>query len=261
VSNAPPTYTIAAGDLLSVEVFGMKDLDRRGRVLGDGTLPLPVVGGVPVAGLTPTQAEKAIGDALVRNGLLRSPQVLIVVEESALRQVSMQGAVRRPGLYPLVRPRSLLEMVSEAGGFDTNFDPRQKLLILRRAADGRQQRIEIDGARLLDYGDPALDALLQPGDVVVAPAAQQLEVYVSGAVQRPGPIKFLSSAGMSVLRALTAAGGPTERARLSNVRIIRRKADGGQQTITVDVAKVRKGKAEDVLLQDGDTVVVLEWFF
>ncbi|HVS02617.1 MAG TPA: polysaccharide biosynthesis/export family protein [Thermoanaerobaculia bacterium] len=253
-------YAIAPGDLLAIEVFGMPELNRKTRVLADGRIALPVVGRIRIAGLTPLQAEQAIGEELVRQGLLRSPQVLVVVEEGASRQVSIQGAVRRPGIYQMARPRTLLEMISEAGGLADTFDSGQDILILRQGPGG-QERYGIDGSRLMDFGDPALNVPLQPGDLVLVPAAEQQEVFVSGAVNRPGPVKFLSSSGMTVLRALTTAGGPTERARLGNVRVIRRLPDGTQETLELDVGKIRRGRAEDVPLRNGDTVVVLEWFF
>ena len=64
-----------------------------------------------------------------------------------------------------------------------------------------------------------------------------------------------------VRAAITAAGGPTERARLGGVQIIRRHEDGSEERFELDVKKIRKGKLEDFPLQRGDTVVLREWFF
>ena len=74
-------------------------------------------------------------------------------------------------------------------------------------------------------------------------------------------MEYLSSEGITVLQAITAAGGPTERGNLGNVTILRRLADGSETRTVVNVKKIRKGKQQDVPLERNDTVIVGEWFF
>ncbi len=154
-------------------------------------------------------------------------------------------------------------MLGEAGGLLERDHERagQTIRVLRTAADGSRQSLEIEVERLVRQGDLTLDINLEPGDVVLVPHASRLRVYVTGAVQRPGPVEFLTSEGITVLQAITAAGGPTERSNLKKVHVLRRREDGSQERIRVNIKAIQRGKAEDLVLQKNDTVVVGEWFF
>ena len=252
-------YRIGPQDVLTIDVFGLAELDRKVRVLRDGTISLPLLGSFRIADLTPQQAEGRIASMLEMRELINSPQVSVFVEEFVSSAVSFQGAVQNPGVYPLIGQRTLLEMVSEAGGLVSDQLGRE-ILVLRRDTDGQRTRIDIDIERL-PQGDPASNILLEPGDTLMVQQAQRQRVYVTGAVRSPGVVEFLGSEGISVLQAVSAAGGPTERANQSKVHIVRRLADGSQERINLDLKKIRKGKAPDVLLIKNDTVVVGEWFF
>jgi protein involved in polysaccharide export with SLBB domain len=84
---------------------------------------------------------------------------------------------------------------------------------------------------------------------------------VSGAVADPGAVEFSSSEGISVLQAITAAGGPTPRARLGKVTVIRLRPDGSEERFLVNLKAIRKGNAESVRLENNDTIVVEEFGF
>ncbi|MEM7583022.1 MAG: polysaccharide biosynthesis/export family protein [Acidobacteriota bacterium] len=252
-------YRLGAGDVLSVDVFGLEELDRKVRVSRDGTISLPLLGTFPIADLTQRAAEQLIARMLKEGNYVREPQVSIFVEEIVSRTVSIQGAVRNPGSYPLAGRKTLLAVIGEAGGL--RQDAGGKILVLRHGVGGDRQRFELDTDQLTIQGDLSLDIELQPADVVMIPAARGVRVYVTGAVERPGKVDYLSNEGITVLQAITAAGGPTARANLKNVHILRQLADGTQDRIKVNVARIQKGKLDDVVLQRNDTVVVGEWFF
>ncbi len=254
------TARIGPGDKLNVDVFGTSELDGQPRVTPDGRIALPLLGRFDIAGLTPEQAEERIA-ALLREGqFLKNPKVFVVVEETALGGISVQGAVNRPGIYPARGSLSLLEVLGIAGGLDRGRQSSDKVVIIRRDAGGAQSRLEIDASRLIDEGDLGLNVPILPGDIVMAPESKVFSVHVTGAVRNPGSIEFLGAEGISVLQAITAAGGPTERAKLGKVSIIRRLSSGEQETLWVDVKKIRTGKRPDIALQAGDTVVLREWF-
>lgn len=264
--SAPPAVAgmaedirIGAGDLLRVDVFGLDDLDRKVRVLSNGSISLPLVGNLRVAGLTLAEAEAEIEQILTDKRLVKEPEVSIFVEEFKSRAVSVQGAVVRPGVYQLVGRRSLLDVLGEAGGIDQRGG--RSIFVLRPDSAGEKQWIEIDSERLTDQGDLSLDIPLQPGDVVMVPHVKIFRVYVTGAVEKPGPVEFSSGEGITVLQAITAAGGPSARASLGKVHVIRRQEDGSQERINVNIKKIRKGKDPDMALEKNDTVVVGEWFF
>jgi polysaccharide export outer membrane protein len=263
-SVAPPPaageYRIGAGDLIQVDVFGLPELTRETRVLLDGSISLPLLGEIRVAGLDLRRAEGTIASLLTKRQLVNDPQVSILVKEYQSRGVSIQGAVNKPGVYQMVESKTLLEMIGLAGGLQSAVRPGTSIIVLRDSA-GAQERIAIDALRLVEQGDLALNLLLQPGDVVMVPAPRVFRAFVSGAVQKIGTVEFSSTEPFTVFQAITAAGGPTERANLRKVTIIRRRPDGSQERIQLNLKKVRKGNQEDVLLEDGDTIVVGEWFF
>lgn len=256
-------YRIGPGDLLEISVFGLDDFDRTVRVLRDGSISLPLLGSLPVLDMTLAEASSLVGGALSERQLVNDPQVTCFVKEYISRGVSVQGAVEKPGVYQMIQQRTLLEILGEAGGLSGRENDRagQQIFVVRKASGGEQTRIEIDADLLVNQGRAELNIPLFPGDVILVPFAQKYRVYVSGAVARPGPVDYLSSDGITVLQAVTAAGGPTERGNLGNVKILRRLADGSETRIEVNVKKIRKGKQEDVQLARNDTVIVGEWFF
>lgn len=262
-ADDPAQYRIGENDLLAVEVFGLDDFDRQVRVLRDGTISLPLVGSLAIAGLTLEQAQTKIADELRHRRLVRDPQVTLFVEEYLSRSVAVQGAVQRPGVYQMLGSKTLLEIIGEAGGLSGREGERagRQIFVVRSDPQGQQIRLELDARRLVDEGDASLNIPLRPGDVVVVPFDRKQRVYVSGAVQNPGAVEFLESEGITLLQAITAAGGPNERARLAKVLIKRRQEDGGEELIEVNLKRVKSGKESDVPLVKNDTVVVGDWFF
>ena len=134
------------------------------------------------------------------------------------------------------------------------------MYVLRRRADGSTDRLSIELEALIYGGDPTLNVPILPGDVVYAPIEEKITIYVNGAVKTPGGYDFKHGDQMTVLRAITKAGGTTERAA-RKVQILRHHTDGNQSVITVDLKKVRAGKIPDPVLQREDVVDVPEAFF
>ena len=83
-------------------------------------------------------------------------------------------------------------------------------------------------------------------------------VYVFGQVKEPGP--YLFKGGMTILQAITTAGGFTKIANPRKVRVVRTH-DGDRQVLNINVSEITKGEKEDIILRPGDTVVVPESFF
>jgi polysaccharide export outer membrane protein len=258
--QVPDNYTIGKSDVLQIEVFGLDDLDIKSRVALDGTISLPLLGIVPVEGLTTEQAERKIATLLSDGELIHDPQVSIFVEEFVSRGISVQGAVKVPGVYQMMGTQTVLDMLGQAGGI-IGDEAGTRIFVIRKGDDGSQETMTLDTERLVELGDTTQNVALRPGDIVMVPHERRVRVYVSGAVESPGPIEFSASEGISLLQAVTAAGGPTTRANLSSVTVLRTLPDGTQSKITVDLKKIRKGKAEDFVLQPNDTVVLEDWFF
>lgn len=260
-STTAPDIRIGPGDLLTIEIFGFDELSRKVRIMRDGTATLPLLGAIDLSDLTLRGAERKIEDILVERQLVTDPQVTIYMEEVVSRAITIQGGVAAPGIYPLHGRRTLLEMIGQAGGLSTGQSDPGDIVVLRATEEGVRQRIDIDTTKLVTLSDLTLNIELEPGDIVMVPQARRGHVYLSGEVASPGEVPFVLSEGITLFQAITAAGGPTERAKLGAVFINRRNPDGTIERIKVDLKKIRKGKIPDVPLQPDDIVVVKQSTF
>ena len=249
--------TIGPGDVLQISVLGVPELKNKVRVFEDGTISLPLLGELSLAGFTVREAESEIARILSSKGLVNDPQVSIFVASSVKGGVTVQGAVKKPGVYDLFGQKTLLEILGRAGGL--NRERGAEILILRDTGSESQQSIQIDASRLVEEGDISLNIELEPGDIVMVPVSRTLRVYVTGAVKRPGAVNYSSSEGITILQAITSAGGPTERANLKKVTLRRRLVDGTEESLRINVKKIQSGKEPDIPLERNDTVVVAEW--
>jgi polysaccharide export outer membrane protein len=244
-------------DLLEISVFDVEQFSRTVRVAEDGTITLPFLGKIVVAGLTRVALEQKL-QALLGEKYVQDPQVSVFVKEFNSRKVSVSGAVKNPATIELLGRKTLLDVVSEAGGFTE--DVGRTVYVIRRQAGGGTERLAIDLEQLIYHGDAALNVAIMPGDVIYAPIEEKIVVYVNGAVKTPGGYEFKHSDQITVMRAITKAGGTTERAA-RKIQILRLNPDGSQSIIPVDLHKVRDGKVPDPVLQREDVVDVPEAFF
>jgi polysaccharide export outer membrane protein len=114
---APHDYVVGNGDLLSIEVFDVKELSRDVRVSQTGSIGIPLVPvRLHVSGLTETQAEQKIAEVLEANGLVTHPEVSVTVKERKSKPITIVGAVVHPLVYQADRQVTLLEVLAEAGG-------------------------------------------------------------------------------------------------------------------------------------------------
>lgn len=128
-------YRIGSQDLLEISVFGVQDLSRTVRVNSNGQISLPLVGGLRAGGSTIPELEQRIAAAYAE-GFLQNPQVTIFIQEYASQRVTLEGAVKSPGIYPITGRTSLLQAVAMAGG----LDPLANMggVVLFRQIDGRR---------------------------------------------------------------------------------------------------------------------------
>jgi polysaccharide export outer membrane protein len=258
VSELTDEALIGPEDLLEINVFELPELKTTTRVLGDGTISLPLLGVVQASGLTKTALETRIRD-LLEERFVHEPQVTIAVTEHRSRQVSVLGAVSKPGPYQMIGPRTILQMISEAGGLTK--EAGTDIFILRKTEAGHTERLGLNLEDLVTKGNPELNLTLTPGDVINVPVDTPIYVFVDGAVKSPGQIEGRFSRPITLLQAVARAGGLTERANLRGVHILRKTGAGSQSQIPVNLRMIRKGKADDIVLEDGDVVVVPETFF
>ena len=247
--SAAQEYLVGEGDVLRITVYDHPDLNTTVRISGDGTIMFPLIGEVKVAHLSVQQIIKKLG-ALLADGYIVDPQVSVFIEEYRSKKITVIGEVVKPGLYELSGTTTFLELLSKAGGLAK--DAGNKAIIKRKITKNNksqeEQTITIDLNRLVEMGDTSLDVNIQDGDSIYIPKAGYF--YVTGEVKKPDAYKF--DEGTTVLKAITMAGGFTDKAAQGRVKIIR-KQDNKEKTMTN--AKM------DELIKPDDVIVVPESFF
>jgi polysaccharide export outer membrane protein len=250
---APDEYRVGPGDVLDVIVFGQDDLTRAPVVQTSGVIALPLLGDVPVAGLTLPEIRAKLIEALGRDFLVH-PQVEVKVKEYQSQFVTVLGEVNQPGRKPLKGRMRLIDALVEAGGFTTRASGEVTISRLEGGFEGggRTLRLQLASGALSPQDQESLELPLRSGDAVTA--SPKYYVTVEGEVMRPG--RYVLESDLTVSGALSLAGGPT---RFGSGRLRVRRTDpatGQTRIIEVDLKDVRKGKAEDLPLQANDVVSV-----
>ena len=259
---------LKTGDRLSIAVVGFPDLSGDHIVSSNGTIQIPLVGYVNVAGLTPAQVVPYLTELLLP--YVRRPQVSLAVTELSPIRVSVTGAVVEPGPRLLSATRedegrtlTLSDTLVLAGGITPDADLRN--ITIRRATPDGMVEEQIDLWAAIQSGELAADPKIFDGDEVVVPKANastvdqqmllastvapdEITIHVAGEVERPGQIGITPSADVSA--AVAAAGGLTPDADVSGVVLYRMAPDGrlAEQTFAF-------GDASTTLMH-GDLIVV-----
>jgi polysaccharide export outer membrane protein len=249
-SNAPARpieeYKLGAGDSVHIVVYNNPDMTADAQIAEDGSIPFPLVGKVVIGGLSRNAAATLIAERLVKGGFLREAQVNLTVSEYRSQQVSVLGAVSRPGKYPVGPTNTVTDLIAQAGGITEKGS--QLVTVIRRGADGGQTRNQVDLRQLFGAADPSGNVRVQDQDIVFVP---ELPVfYIYGEVQKPGAYPL--EPGMTVRQAISVGGGLTLRGTERGLRVSRKDGDGKTRT--------EKIKLNDTL-REGDVVNVKESLF
>jgi polysaccharide export outer membrane protein len=149
-------YRIGSEDLLEIQVFGVDQLSRTVRVNSLGNVSLPLIGTMAVGGLTAQEAERLIA-AKLSEKFLQDPQVGVFIKEFTNQRVTIEGAVQKPGIYPMRGQTTLLRALALAGGQGSMSDMSQ-VMIFRREADGGRvgHAYDVEKIRRGEMEDPAV---------------------------------------------------------------------------------------------------------
>ncbi|MEL7302854.1 MAG: polysaccharide biosynthesis/export family protein [Pseudomonadota bacterium] len=161
-----PAVTLAPSDLVEIVVFRVPELSRTARVEDDGAIQMPLIGRVPVAGQTPDAAATKIRERLGRD-YLEDPKVTLLVRESQQRRITVDGAVKQPGVYDVASGTTLLQAIAMARGEAKTAKGRA---VVTRQIDGRAQAVAFDVAAI--RAGRSRDPRLKPGDRVHVPASE-----------------------------------------------------------------------------------------
>jgi polysaccharide biosynthesis/export protein len=239
---------IGPGDLLGVKVFGVSELSTEARVNAQGEVVLPLLGQVQVQGMTTHEAQLLIERELHDRQLLKEPQVTIIIAEYATQGISILGEVQKPGIYPLLGPRRLYDVISVAGG--TTPRAGKMVTITHREKPDTIVTVTLssDPAKTRESNVEVL-----PGDTIIV--AKAGVVYVVGDVAKPSGFVMENNERLTVLQAIALAGGANKTAALGHAKVIRR-STAGVQEIPIPLNRILAAQAEDIPLQPEDILFV-----
>jgi polysaccharide export outer membrane protein len=253
-------YCLGPEDEIEIRVWNHDDLTRKLRVGLKGTISFPFVGEIRAQGLTTLELQKEL-EAKLGPRFIVDPHVSIIVTEYKSQKFFVVGNVQKPGTYPLTKPVQVVEAISLAGGVLSGSASRSAsggIAIIVRAQPGEKtdqprlpeqtpagQKTTVSLTAAL-AGDPKHNLEIKNGDTIYVP---QLSYYVTGEVKSPG--RFPYEENMTVLMAVTTAGGFTDKASQRGTYIIREQS-GQKEKIRVKM---------DDPIRAGDTIMVPEsWF-
>jgi polysaccharide export outer membrane protein len=241
---------LAPGYLLQLEIYDTPEMDGTLRVDSNGKISVPLIGPVSVAGDTVLQAQDAIAKALVDGEILKAPQVTLNVLQYATGSVTVLGEVQSPGRIPLLAPRSLAEVLAQAGG--ETFSAGGDIDVQHTSLTGEvtEQHVHYSPTQ---SSNPINKAIVSPGDTVIVHRAGA--VYVLGGVTRPGAYLMVDGGHLNLLEAISLAQGTILRASVGKVEILRPNGEGYTR-LHVPLKDMQKGKVNPTHLQVNDIVYV-----
>jgi polysaccharide biosynthesis/export protein len=251
-------YRIGPQDVLSVKVYETPELNADDlRVSTEGKITLPNAGAIALAGLTEAEAGLEV-ERVLEQCCVNRATVTVRVKEYRFKPIAVIGAVGRPGPIASSGRLTLLDVLTAAGGVGGQHG--DVVHIIRHGDNGLSDQLTVRLDDLLVRGEQRMNVPIYPGDLVNVPADVEVTVFCLGEVNHPGAVSFKSSDRMSLLTAISRAGGLTDRA--SYKLIIRREGAGSLvEEVPVDFKAVLAGKIPDPTLEEGDVVVVKESFF
>jgi protein involved in polysaccharide export with SLBB domain len=249
----------------SVEVYVTEDETLNGvyQVRRGGYIIMPRVGRVMLAGQKLKEAELAIKEALQVNQI---KDATVMVERPSSGGVGnepviyLAGEFLHPGAWKVPHELSatIVTTILRSGGLTDSADLTRVRLL--RLVSGQAQVEEVNVQAILNGAGLPSDISLQPGDIVVVPATANT-VYVTGNVEKPGPLKMLSDEQLTVYSAILRAGGFARFANRNKIYVLRETGNGIKQRIPVSIKEIQNKGGADLVLKSKDIVVVPENFF
>jgi polysaccharide export outer membrane protein len=277
----PSGYILGPGDQISVRAVDFEEInDRPVPIDTSGYVHLPMIGAIHAAGMSVVDLQAELAGRLKE--YLKHPDVSVTVTTFKSQPVSVVGAVKMPGVYQVEGRKTVMEMLSLAGG-PLETAAGTTLMISRRLETGR---IPLKNARddetgqfsvatlnlksLLDARSPADNIQVQAHDVITVPRAGV--VYVIGQVMKAGGFTLSEYENMTVLKALALAGGLDRTAKPSKAALLRQRPETANRAeisvnlqrpetadraeIPVNIKSILDGKAEDVSMRPEDILFI-----
>ena len=254
-------YPLGPLDQLVVRSLNGEGINETPTVAGDGSITLPLIGRTVVAGMRAEELQQRLRERL--KAFIQEPNVSVSLAMPQSRRISVIGAVNQPGVRVIQGCTTLIDAISQAGGL--RQDAGNTIKVTRpgagsnapepQSATGTEfEVIDIRVSDLLEAHRPETNILVQPNDVISIPRAQM--VYVVGAVQKAGGFVISERDNISVLQALSLAGGLASAPAPQHSRILHGSGSTNRTEIAVDVKGILNGKRPDVLLKPDDILFI-----
>ena len=253
-----PAQPVGPNDLLDVSVYDAPEFSHTVRIGSDGIIHLPMLKQpIKAQGLMPAELETVIAHELVSEQLLVDPVVTVTIAEYQSHPITVTGSVKTPGTFQASTPMTLLEVLARAGGVEP--EAGLDVLVTRTMAgpDGKPfaytRRIPLQALR--NSSDPSLNIVLHGGEEVQVPEAGK--VFVVGMVKNPGAYSVRDGGQLTIMQIIALAQG-LEGVREKNAYIYRKESAGSKSEIPVDLNKIMKRQAPDVVLVANDLLYIPE---
>jgi polysaccharide biosynthesis/export protein len=255
-------YVLGPDDEITIFSVQAEEIaNKQFRIGTSGDLNIPLVGRVHAAGLTVEGLQDEINNRL--KNYIKEPDAAISVTQSRSQPVSVFGSVAKPGIVQLEGRKTLIEVLTLAGGLSNDAGSRIKITRMHQygpiplptaKTDGDYSIAEVNANSLRDATEPQDNIQIMPNDVIAVSRADI--VYVIGEVRKPGGFVLNDRKNVSLIEALARADGPGVTAAVKDARIIRPVPGSERIEIAVNLDAVLKGKAKDVMLQADDILYV-----
>ncbi len=260
-------YVLGPDDQIVIHAIDSPEISDKPFLIGmNGNITLPLIGRVQAGGLTVEQLETELDTGLRK--YVRDPQVSVTVAEFRSQPVSVFGAVTKPGVIQLRGRKTLYEVLSMAGG--PNDAAGSTLTVTRRRENGeiplpgatvdptgQFSTAELNVQEILEGKNPAANIEIKPNDTISVSEANSNMIYVIGDVEHGGAFTLGGRQKLSVLRAISLAGGLGRTAKPQHARIIRGSpGESNPLEIAVNVKQILNGKAADIALLPQDVLVI-----
>jgi polysaccharide export outer membrane protein len=257
-------YVLGPNDEIVVIAVDAEEISNKPMRIGvGGDINLPMAGRIRAAGMTVQQLETEIAERL--KVYVRQPQVSVNVTQFKSQPVTVLGSVRSPGVIQLEGRKTLVEVLSMAGG--TLAEASSKITITRRkdsgplpvaSASGTDNSPyvvgEVDMRSIIDASRPEQNIQILPNDVITVPRAPI--VYAVGQVNKPGGFTLNEKDSVSVLQLVAMAGGTVPAANTKGAKVIRPVPGSTRIELAINLKDIMSGKAKDIILKPEDILYV-----
>ncbi|MEC4854180.1 MAG: polysaccharide biosynthesis/export family protein, partial [Jaaginema sp. PMC 1079.18] len=275
-NNQFSRYRLGVGDAIALQTAGFPEFDTQGQINIEGNIVVPILGPVPVVGLTLEEVSERVSFELGRQYLKNPPDVTAVLLTPRPATITVIGEVVRPGFYNVVPGTEVDEAIIAAGGSENQADLRS-VLVRRTLIDGTVLEREVNVFLALQNGSTVPPLLLQDGDAVFVPKIEQgtdqdydRQLVARSSLARPDlSVRILSYPnqaigeitlpnGSTILDAIASVSPDLQNTDLGDVRLLRFDPEQGR-VVAQDIDAldaIRGDLSQDIPLQDEDVLVL-----